>query len=547
MINRRAVLGSTGLLAAAPSILRAADHASEAVIVSTLSGKLSGVRHGGVDVYRGIPYGGGVSGERRFLPGAPAAAWTGLRDASSLGAPSLQDPGGTFGLNEPAPAEDCLFLNVWTPSQRGAKRPVMFYSHGGGFVSGSGGGATQDGSNLAREHDVVVVASNHRLGLLGHLYLGELGGEAYARSGNQGMSDILLALRWVRTHIEAFGGDPDNVMIFGESGGGGKTSCLYAMPAGAPHFAKAAIQSGPGVRIGDPAVAAQTTRMVLDVLGLATSDWRKLLDVPGSAILKAQRSLATKYQPQPGGWNGFVAFGPGGYGPILDPKLLPQHPFDPAAPAIARDKPLITGWIDSEATFFAWSLKQYAAFHLTDEQARGQLRRELGDDAEPILAAYRGDRPQATPSELYLAIESARIMGLGTIAIAERKARQHGAPAYYYNLAYPSNMKLPGTAGVEAGAMHAIDIPLVFNNTAPTTTLLGDRPARFAAGRNMSAMWASFAHNSKPAAAGQPDWRPYTQQDRETMVIDAECQLVGDRHGAERMAWQALPTHFERH
>ena len=540
VINRRAVLGSTGLLVAAPSILRAADLAPEAVIASTAPGKLRGVRRGGVDVYRGIPYGGVVSGERRFLPAAPAAAWAGVRDASRLGAPSLQDPGGTFGLNEPAPAEDCLFLNVWTPSQRGAKRPVMFYSHGGAFVSGSGGGATQDGSNLAREHDVVVVATNHRLGLLGYLYLGELGGEAYARSGNQGMSDILLALKWVRSNIEAFGGDPDNVMIFGESGGGGKTSCLYAMPAAAPLFAKAAIQSGPAVRIGDPAVAAQTTRMVLDELGLDKSDWRKMLDAPGSAILEAQRSLAAKYRPQPGDWNGFVAFGPGGYGPIIDPELLPHHPFDPAAPATARDKPLITGWIDSEATFFAWSLKQYAAFHLTDEQVQGQLRGELGSNAEPILAAYRSDRPQATPSELYLAIESARIMGLGTIAVAERKAAQAGAPVYYYNLAYRSNMKLPGTVGVEAGAMHAIDIPLVFNNTAPTTTLLGDRPERIAAGRNMSAMWANFARTGAPSAAGQPAWRPYRLQDRATMVIDTQCQLVEDRHSAERIAWEAI-------
>lgn len=536
--SRRSILGASGLLMAAPAILRAAELNDEPVVATTAMGKVRGVRSGGVEIYRGIPYGGDVTASGRFLPAAPAPPWTGVRDATRLGPPSLQPAGGAFGLNEPAPAENCLFLNIWAPAGRGSKRPVMFYSHGGAFVSGSAGGVTQDGSNLAREHDVVVVATNHRLGLLGYLYLGELGGEPYARSGNQGMSDILLGLSWVRKNIEAFGGDPGNVMIFGESGGGGKTSCLYAMPAAEPLFAKAAIQSGPAVRIGDPEVAAQTTRMVLDELGLAKSEWRKLLDVPGSSILKAQAALAAKTSPKPGGWRGFVEFGPGGYGPVLDPALLPHHPFDPEAPAFARNKPLITGWIDSEATFFVWSMKAYIAFHLTDSQVRGELKQELGVGADSILEAYSSDRPGATPSELFLAIESARIMGLGTLRIAERKAAQNAAPVYYYNLAYRSNMMLPG-ANVAAGAMHAIDIPLVFNNTASATTLLGDRPDRIPAGRHMSEMWTSFARTGVPTASGQPAWRSYSATDRATMVIDADCQLIEDRHRAERLAWQS--------
>ncbi|MEZ4727052.1 MAG: carboxylesterase family protein [Caldilineaceae bacterium] len=216
--------------------------------VETAYGKLRGKRENGVNLFKGIPYGGQVSGDYRFRRPAPLQPWTGVRDALELGAPALQPPR----VHEPAPAEDCLFLNVWTPANDQQKRPVMFYNHGGGFVIGSGGKPEQDGANLARNFDVVVVETNHRLGLLGFLYLDEIAGEEYAGSGNNGLLDIIDGLQWVRQNIAAFGGDPDNVMIYGESGGGAKTSCLYAMPAAAPYFNKASIESGPGVRMRTP-------------------------------------------------------------------------------------------------------------------------------------------------------------------------------------------------------------------------------------------------------------------------------------------------------
>lgn len=222
-----------------------------------------------------------------------------------------------------SPAEDCLFLNVWSPGPAGRKRPVMFYSHGGGFTTGSGGSAYQDGANLAHTGDVVVVASNHRLGLMGYLYLGDLGGEEYATSGNQGMLDIRDALKWVHENIDAFGGDPDNVMIFGESGGGGKTSCLYAMPSAAPYFNKASIESGPGIRMMPSAAAAETTLMLLTHLGLEKSDWRKLLEVPLDKLVAAQGSLSQSPGGGPltmrGGRKGMTGGDrPGGFGPIIE-------------------------------------------------------------------------------------------------------------------------------------------------------------------------------------------------------------------------------------
>jgi para-nitrobenzyl esterase len=540
-LDRRRVLIAAAALMAAPSILRAEQLPSEPVVVQTAEGRLRGQRIGDVEIFRGVPYGDTVSGPDRFKPARPAPSWTGVRDAIRLGAPSLQHPTTVYGVDEPAPAEDCLVLNIWKPAGGGRGRPVMFYSHGGGFTTGSAGSTAQDGGQLAREHDVVVVAGNHRLGLLGYLYLEALGGEAYAGSGNQGLSDIVLALKWVKRNIAAFGGDPGNVMMFGESGGGAKTACLYAMPSVAPLFAKAAIQSGPAVRIGTRDAAARTTRLLLAELDIAPGDWRKLLEVPAPRLLAAQDALA-KRPPGPktgGGWRGIESVGPGFYGPLMDGALLPHHPFDPAAPATARDKPLIVGWLDNEAAFFAWQDKDAEAFRLDRGGLERRVSERWGDKADQILRTYRASRPDASPTDLYLAIGSAQSMGSGSIVTAERKAAQGGAPVYCYNLAYRSNIKPPGS-DYELGAMHASDIPLVFNTIGPTTTLAGSRPDRAQAAANTSAFFASFARHGRPSAPGQPAWPAYRLDRRATMVIDVNCSVVDDRFGAERKLWEGL-------
>jgi len=535
-VNRRRLLaaGAAGVLAA--PMVACADAASEAVEVQVAEGRLRGVRTGGVDAYKGVPYGASVSGVNRFKPARPAAPWAGVFDATRLGTPSLQDPTTVYGKNEPAPGEDCLVLNVWAPAGGGKGRPVMFYSHGGGYTTGSGGSTAQDGSMLARDHDVVVVATNHRLGVLGYLYLGELGGAEYAGSGNQGLSDIVLALKWVARNIEAFGGDPANVTIFGESGGGAKTSCLYAMPSVAPLFSKAIIQSGPVVRISTPDVAAQTTRMFLEQLGIAPADWRKMLDAPAPQILAAQKALNAKARGDSGGWKGIQSLNPGSYGPIVDGGLLSHHPFDPTAPASAAGKPLMIGWLDNEAAFFAWTGKDVEAFRLDEAGLKARLAGRFGDKSPALIEAYRSDRPGATPSDLYLAAASYYAMGAGSVVSAERKVAQGKAPVYVYNIAYRSNRRMDGT-DIELGAMHASDIPLVFNTVASPDTLAGSRADRFAAARNVSAMWASFARTGRPSAPGQPAWPAYDLKTRPTMVLDVACTVVPDRFGVERRAW----------
>ena len=325
-----------------------------AVEVEITHGKIKGARIEGVNIFRGIPYAGKVSGDRRFRRPAELKPWSGVRNALQLGAPAIQPQR----ENEPKPAEDCLFLNIWTPANDNGKRPVLFYTHGGGFVIGSGGSISQDGTNLTRNFDVVVVQTNHRLGLLGFLYLDDLPGSDYEGSGNQGILDISLALAWVGKNIGAFGGDPNNVMIFGESGGGAKTACLYAMPEAAPYFNKASIESGPGVRMITREMANKTTVLVLKELGIASKDWRKLIDVPANELLRVQ----SKFPPVPPHQKKIKPGSVtepfrGGFGPVVDGIVLPNHPFDPTAPAISRNKPLLVGWNEVFAPVKPWPIK----------------------------------------------------------------------------------------------------------------------------------------------------------------------------------------------
>lgn len=501
--------------------------------IETTHGTVRGIRNDDVNIFKGIPYAGSVSGERRFLRPAELKPWAGVRDATQLGAPSIQPPR----HNEPAPAEDCLFLNIWAPANDGGKHPVMFYNHGGGFVIGSGGTVLQDGSNLARHFDVVVVQTNHRLGLLGFLYLEEIAGPEYAESANQGLLDITAGLRWVSQNIAAFGGDPDNVMIFGESGGGAKTSCLYAMPEAAPYFNKASIESGPGVRMQTREAAAATTARVLKELDIAPGDWRKLLDVPAAELLRVQSNLPFVPPFQKKNQSGTV---PGGFGPMVDGAVLPAHPFDPTAPAISAQKPLMTGWNEDEYTFFAWERKDTSAFSLDFASLETKLAEQYGDEAARIVETYRKAMPAASAADIFVAVSSINMMGLGSIEIAEKKAAQGGAPVYLYQFGYKSEVKIPGTE-YPLGTPHAMDITFKFYNESPQSTpwgLSGSRPERMTASRNMAELWTSFARSGKPSAAGAPEWPAFTLTRRASMRIDTQCEVIYDRYSDILPLWR---------
>jgi para-nitrobenzyl esterase len=531
-LNRRFFLqAGAAALIGAPGILNGAKPL--APIAETSLGRLRGLHSGRAMVFRGIPYAGRVSGpDRRFRAPVEPAAWTGIRDATAFGAPSLQPPGQPMGLGRPAPSEDCLFLNVWTPALDGPARPVMVYHHGGGFVVGSGSVPWQDATRLAADNDVVVVESNHRLGIMGYLYLGQLLGADYA--GNQGLMDLMMVLRWVKQNIAAFGGDPTNVMIFGESGGGGKTAALYAMPSASPYFHKASIESpiGPGHMTPDDATAV--TREVMRRLDV--TDPRTLLEVPAEALLKAQMGSGESGQPgtiipgQPGSTQPGIMFWP-----FIDGHILPQEPFAESAPELSRNKPLIIGGCKDEAVFF--NRLDPSAFMLDEAGLTTRVSAMMGIHASQWITAFRKARPHASPSQLFMAISTAAPWRAHAIHIAEAKTRQHAAPAYAYLLDYRDPTPVPGTSYPE-GSPHASDIPMKFD-TAPE---FGPKaPARLKTARVMSEMWANFARTGHPSAKGQPSWPAYSLARRETMLIDTRCRVECDPEQTERRFIMSQP------
>jgi para-nitrobenzyl esterase len=534
-IDRRRALLSGLAVAVAPPALAADD-----VIATTANGQLRGLRDRGVSTFLGIPYGGSASGDARFKAPPPPPSWTGVRDAIRLGPPSIQPPHQTYGIDEPLPAEDCLVLNVWTPATDSARRPVMFYMHGGGFTTGSGGSVAQDGANLAREYDVVVVESNHRLGMLGYLYLGQLLGPEY--EANAGLLDLVAALAWVNTNIAAFGGDPHNVTILGESGGGAKSSALYAMPSAAPYFQKASIESALALDDNTPDRATELAKKVLARLDIGPHNARRLLDVPAEELLKAQMGDTPNLGPGTVSPPGTRLRHPGfEFGPLIDGTVLPERPFETHSPAISANKPLIIGGCKNETVFFFRLDKN--VFTLDEAGLRARLAPKLRGDTDTVIETFKRSRPEATPSDLFIAITTAVPWRAYAVHVAEQKALEAKAPVYAYLLGYQETTVVPGT-DYRTGAMHASDIELLFDNAvlppgqSPGLFNADQSAGRLLTAKHMSEMWASFARDGKPSAKGQPEWRPYTLPERATMILDSECRVENDPEGAERAFWQ---------
>jgi len=417
-------------------------------------------------------------------------------------------------------SEDCLVLNVWTPSLHGpAKRPVMVWLHPGGFVLGSSGAPVNDGTNLAAKHGVVVVGVNHRLNAFGHLFLGEMGGEKYAGSGNVGMLDIILALRWVHDNIGQFGGDPGNVTIFGESGGGGKVNTLMAMPSAKGLFHRAIVESWSPLRMSTRDDADQVARKFLEQLHVKPSRVDDLLTIPASQIIAAVHARPF-------------------FTPVVDGCSLPRHPFDPDAPAMTADVPMLIGTNYDETTVFG--LDDPGLFALNDEDMRTRLKGYLHipDDSkcEALIAAYRKNRPDATPSDIYFAVTTDRDFRMNAITQAERKAAQHAAPAYMYLFAWPTPVR-----DGKLNATHTLEMPFVFDNIHKVPGWIGNAPELQALADKVSSAWVAFARNGNPNHAGLPHWPAYVSKTRATMIFNNECKVVDDPGKDERLAMSSLP------
>jgi para-nitrobenzyl esterase len=509
----------------------------KSVVAETAYGKVRGVEVEGIKVFKGVPYGGNTTGRNRFMPPTKPQPWTGVRDALDY-APSApqrspNDPeagaraasvpliGNLSGLPE---SEDCLMLNVWTPALRdGGKRPVMFWCHGGGFSTGSGSSAGYDGKNLCRRGDVVVVTINHRLNVLGYTHLGDISGEEFAPSGNAGMLDIVQALKWTQENIAQFGGDPNRVMIFGESGGGRKVSALLAMPAAKGLFHRAVIQSGPGIRMVEREQANRVSEMLLAELGLNKSQARELQTLPLDRVMVAYHAVSRKL-----GGEGISR----GFAPVVDGKVLPQHPFDPAPTTVSADVPIIVGSNRTEMTLFA--LGDPGAFTLDEAGLQRRARNLVGEKAGQVIEVYRKANPGATPSDLYFLIYSDYRYRMFSIKLAERKAALGKAPVYLYNFAWETPVM-----GGKLKSPHALEIPFVFDN-AKNPRFTGGGPEAVALADKMSDAWIAFARAGNPNVPKLPRWPAYNSKDHPTMIFNNQCKVENDPVREQRLVMDSV-------
>ncbi len=486
---------------------------TEGPVVKTAQGKVRGSRQGSVSVFKGMRYGADTSGPNRFRPPQPPPTWSGVQDALAYGpqSPQMRGP-----LADKGPmSEDCLRVNVWTPRTDLARRPVMVWFHGGGFEAGSASQKVYDGSRLAARGDVVVVSLNHRLNVFGHCFLGDRLGEAYAAAGNVGYLDLIAALRWVRENIASFGGDPDNVTIFGQSGGGRKVSLCYAGEDASGLFHRGVVQSGSHLRVQSPEKAAQLTDALLRTLDLAPSDAAKLLEAPVEALSAAQLKVMRETRSR--------------FSPVLDGLAFKTHPFLPASPAISNHLPMMVGTTRTELSNQLGY--EPGAFDLDMAELRRRLPRYVGEDeVNAAIAAFQATSPHASPSELYFKIASARGYILDQTIMAEQRVKAGAAPTYSYQLVWRS----PAEGGRRI-SQHTLDLPFMFDNVAVATHLTGPESEETSLLANaMAETWISFARAGDPNNAAIPSWRAYDLTDRPVMLFDIPPTLARDPYAGER-------------
>lgn len=502
--------------------LRAAAFASSprSLIVRTRAGRIRGQVDAGIVVFRGIRY-GADTGPRRFMPPLPPAAWTGIVEATDYGSACPQ-----HGAQEPT-SEDCLFLNVWTPGAGdGGRRPVMVYLHGGAYAAGSGSNLLCDGARLCRQGNVVVVTLNRRLNAFGYAYLDRFAQRDLADSGNCGQLDLVLALEWVRDNIEAFGGDPQQVTLFGQSGGGAKIATLMAMPSASGLFHRAATMSGQQVTASGPLNATARTRAWLDALGLPPARASELRTLPVERLLEGMQAT-----------DPVIGKGRLYFGPVLDERSLTRHPFYPDASPLSGHMPMIIGNTRGETRVLI-GRGDPATFELTWDALPERLVGELRVDIKPelVVAEYRRLYPDYSPSDVFFAATTAARSWRGAIIEAEARAAQP-ASTYVYQLDWGS----PADGG-KWGAFHSLDIALVFGTLDAANSLTGTGDAAQAVSRQMQGALLAFARSGDPNHAGLPTWEPYRLERRQTMIFDVQSRLADDPRGAERRLFAKVPS-----
>lgn len=525
MMTRRTAIAA-GVATGIATLARPSWGSAMFPVVEISHGKLRGLASGGVEIFRGIPYAASTAGPNRFMPPQPVEPWAGTRDALHWSEIAPQFPGdrrSTYAdlimvdRNPSGMGEDMLSLNLWTPgADPNAKRPVIVVLHGGGFYSGSGNSVGMDGEQMARFSDCVVVAINHRLGAFGFLHLHEFAGEDFATSGTVGMQDIVAALGWIRENVGAFGGDPDRVLVYGQSGGGAKTSVLMAMPEAKGRFHRAGVMSGSALRMMPPEIASATARRLLDALEIAPGDARRLQEVPWTTLLETQAKLELADRAK--------GEAPRSFAPVVDGIALPRHPWDPDAPAVSSDVPMIISSALDERSY------RMRDFDMTEEGLVEFARERLGERAEEAVAAYRDEDPDAKPFLLAARLDSDQTFRKGAFAQAELKAAQDGAPVWTYLWTAPS----PAADG-RFGAVHGIDVAPSLYNTRGALNGSSSESTGLAAA--IASSWAAFAANGDPNNDHLPDWGAYTQDQRHTLIFGESIEVASDPRARFRQFW----------
>ncbi len=518
--NRRSFLKRSFLLSAALPfhglIPRSADNFP---IVQTQDGSVRGMTVSGIHTFRGIPYGADTSGPNRFMPPNPPVAWSEVRDAFAYGPAAPQapiNPTDAYGQSvnwdmhvKTGVSEDCLKLNIWTPGLKtDGLRPVLFYMHGGGFTNGSGG-IIFDGDPLSRMGDVVVVTVNHRLGPFGFLDLGgAMHSENFASAANVGMLDLVAALTWVNKNITQFGGNPDNVTIFGQSGGGAKASTLMVMPAAQGLFHKVAVQSGSTIQLQPRENAIVQTRSLLEELRITSDNLHTIQEIPWTTIIDAEANTR--------------------FGPVVDSEIIPRHPFDPDAPEISKNIPLLIGYTREDA-----GLRNLKASTLSEDELAQWLQETYSDDGKEILHTYRQFYPSASPFQIQGRIRTDARTGRRATQMAERKAEQRAAPAFLYEMTWSS----PAFEG-RFGATHGVDLGLILGSARDP--IAGNTAEARMLAKSLGAAMIAFARNGNPTCDQLPPWKSYTVEDGATMILDVESRLAHHPKKTLRTLWDKI-------
>lgn len=515
-MSRRSVLAAIG---SAGLALTARAGGADDPSVMTSNGPVSGTHENGVAVFRGLRYGADTARTRFSRPQKPEP-WRDVARATAYGAAAPQRG------NEPDQSEDCLFLNVWTPEARpGGRRAVMVYLHGGAYNAGSGSAALYDGARLAAHGDVVVITLNHRLNAFGYLSLGKLMPEAFPDSGNAGQWDIVLALEWVRNNVRAFGGDPERVMLFGQSGGGAKIATLMASRAAKGLFHSAATMSGQQVTASGPIHARERAEAFLVRLGIAPGDAAALKALAPDRLVDA---LDTADPVN----SAFSVY----FGPVLDERMLMRHPFWPDAPAQSSDMPMILGnTLDETRNLIGRGQPEYFDIGWDDLPAALTRHMRCDIDADEVVRAYRSFYPERSPGEIFFAATTAARSWRGQVEEADARARE-GGPTWVYRF------DLPWTAdGGRWGAPHTVDIGYAFLNLDREGAMPGKSPMARQASLHLAGALISLARSGDPNHTGLPDWPRHSLPARETMIFGETSRMENDPRGQERALFAKVP------